>query len=191
MSAADFSYDDLGQSDATDIAPFEQYPTSRTIPGEGSTLYRERMPSPEKPAPAAAGQIRSAPGANQQQVPAQYGMPATTVYGRDSQELRGTGKYGLPEYTSYFQSVAQFRDYAQRVGGLLNDAEARQKEADLRLQQAAARDETTKAELKKLYDEKLARLSEVTGLRERLRLAGFSEADVPVVQQHAELRGEE
>jgi hypothetical protein len=184
MSAADFSYDDLGQSDATDIAPFEQYPTSRTIPGEGSTLYRERMPGPGKPV------VQPAQAAFQ--VPSQYGLPAKTVYPSPPRPIEGRESaefwYGP---RSGFQSVAQFRDYAQSLGAALNDAERANDAVSRRLERAAKEDTTTRDEMQKLYDEQLARLRDVSTLRERLRRVGFEEGDISTVRAHAELRGEE
>lgn len=172
-SSADFAYDNLGQSDATDIAPFEEFPTSPTTPGEGTSFYRERMAAIRENPPVGAGNVRAPKEAGRIPVPARYGLPETTVFSTPTQ------------YPRDFQSVAEFRDYAQQLGGRLRDAEQSATEAETALRDAALRDTTTRDELKQLYDEKLKKLRTVAGLRESLRVAGVSAQDLPTVMRHA------
>jgi len=170
-SSADFAYDNLGQSDATDIAPFEKFPTSQTTPGEGTSFYRERMMA-QKPGFVGLGE-------GQMYVPSQYGKRGGYVQPTSPAELRS------PEYSRQFQSVAEFRDYAQRVGAGLTRAEQATSDAERRLRYAASNDETTRAELDQLYQEKLKRLSEVAGMKTLLRRQGFTEEDLETVKRHA------
>lgn len=172
-SSDDFAYDNLGQSDATDIAPFEEFPTSPTTPGEGTSFYRERMAAIRENPPVGAGNVRAPGEAGRIPVPARYGLPETTVFSAPTQ------------YPRDFQSVAEFRDYAQQLSGRLSEAERGATAAEKALRDAAMRDTTTRDELKQLYDEKLKRLKTVAGLRESLRVAGVPVEDLPVVMRHA------
>lgn len=193
MSATDYSYEDLGQSDATDIAPFEQFPTSRPAPGEGTSFYRERMTQlqsgPVKYPGAAPGMPAPYGYTAEMPVRAQYGFPARTVTA--SGEFYTPYKKSETQLPGEFQSVAQFRDYAQSIGARLADAERAEMVAGQRLQAAASRDDTTREDLKRLYDERIARLSAVAGLRGRLKQIGFSDADIATVVEHGVLRGED
>jgi len=172
-SSADFAYDNLGQSDATDIAPFEEFPTSQTTPGEGTSFYRERMESIRQAPPIGAGHPRAPAEAGRVPVPSRYGLPETTVFS------------GASQYPRDFQSVAEFRDYAQQLGGQLSEAERQADIAERALRDAALKDTTTRDELKRLYDDKLKRLKTVAGLRESLRVAGVSSEDLETVKRHA------